>query len=84
METEEEERRDPTEIVRLVVFGVAVVITLWQQWDYISTRVEYMIVRDRLKGWLETGQEKAAQWRRDRGHMLFEAISIVEGTDAGD
>ena len=83
-EVPEDEERDPTEAIRVVIMIIGVALNVVIVWDYLKDRPDVMIARQRLKNlWTKhvTNPEKRARdLRRAEGETVFEAINIVESS----
>jgi hypothetical protein len=82
------EQSDPTEAIRIFIIMVGLAINVIMVWDYMKERPEVMVLRSRFEKWWENSvtnrERKARALRLAEGETVFEAITIVEGTDGRD
>jgi hypothetical protein len=82
-----EEGTDTAEKIRLAIIMVGLALNCWVMWDYLSDRPEIQIMKARAKKWwdkaVEAPAREAKKMRRAEAETVFEALTIVEGTNGG-
>lgn len=82
-EPEEELRRDPTELIRLLLLGLGLALNLYVLWDQYRDHPEVLVLRHRTHSWWDRTvagpRRRRRAMRRAEGEVVFEAIQTVEG-----